>query len=77
MADLPNMMKFIAILLACMFAASILAQQPANSDDQAAELAKKLSNPVAALISVPFKATSSLAMDRTTTAFAICFPNEV
>jgi hypothetical protein len=48
--------KILGSLFTCLIAASAFAQQGAtNSHDEAAELAKKLSNPVADLISVPFQ----------------------
>jgi hypothetical protein len=41
------------ILATLAFTSGTLSAQSATADDSAAELAKKLSNPIAALISVP------------------------
>lgn len=44
-----------SVLAALAFAPCIVSAEPATAPDQAAELAKKLNNPVADLISVPFQ----------------------
>ena len=52
----PKTNKASLLALACALASTILrAAEPAAETDAAADLAKKLSNPVAALISVPFQ----------------------
>jgi hypothetical protein len=45
----------VRIVLPLLAAGFVLASAPARAQDDSAELAKKLSNPVAALISVPFQ----------------------
>lgn len=48
-------MKYYYLFLACLFAGFLFYPQRGSAQDDAAELAKKLSNPIASLISVPFQ----------------------